>query len=279
VPLRIVSTASYFLPEDGDTELNPNVFLAPKPRQQGAPPTLGEVKHAFPLPGKYHFRFKSALVPGGDREKNCVAVWMDCVDDRQSIPMWRNAVIAKVTRISDEEEDDDDDEEETYGSTPSHQSHHQAPPPQQQATPAPVRHAAPDLDIFGGGNSHSAPPSVPVSASNSMHNFLDAPVHTSTPGPSLLDMHAPISHSNSMQSVGSTANDFLGMHNPSTPAPSSYGHGQQQHQTPAAFPGYQQPQQTPVTLPRPPGSNAFDSFTTAAKPADKGAFGGLEWNM
>lgn len=267
---------SYFLPEDGDTELNPNVFLAPKPRQQGAPPTLGEVKHAFPLPGKYHFRFKSPLVPGGDREKNCVAVWMDCVDDRQSIPVWRNAIIAKVTRISDQDEDDDDEEEETY--RPSHQSHHQAAPPQQQATPAPIHQAAPDLDIFGGGgNSHSAPPSVPVSASNSMHNFLDAPVHTSASGPSLLDMHAPITQSNSMQSAGSTASDFFGMHNPSTTAPTGYP--QQQRQTPSTFPGYQQPQQTPVTMPRPPGSNAFDNFTTAAKPADKGAFGGLEWNM
>ena len=251
---------SYFLPEDGDTEHNPNVFLAPKPRQPGAPPTLADIKHAFPLPGKYHFRFKSPLVSGGDREKHCVAVWMDCVDDRQLIPIWKNAIIAKVTRISAEDDDDDDDEEEHYAaSTPApirHSTQQQQQQQQQVPPPSAAVHHTPDLDIFGGG-SHSAPPSIPVSASNSMHNFLDVP-----PSSSLLDMHAPIQPASSS---GSGANDFLGMMSSTTPS------------TPAPFgqPGYQgYPQTTPATLPRPTGNNAFDNFTTSS---NTGPFGGLEW--
>ncbi len=87
----------YFIPEDGDTEANPNVFLAPKPSRPGYPPTLEQIKASFPLPGKYHFRFKSTLIPGVDKGP---AVWMDCVDDSQPVAVYKNSIIAKVTRIS-----------------------------------------------------------------------------------------------------------------------------------------------------------------------------------
>eukprot|EP00985_Skeletonema_marinoi_P011346 scaffold5388_cov66-Skeletonema_marinoi.AAC.1 len=71
---------------DGDNEENPNVFLAPKPSRPGYPPLLGQIKDTFPLPGSYHFRFKTALVPGTDRDKHAVAVWMDCVEDSKPVP-------------------------------------------------------------------------------------------------------------------------------------------------------------------------------------------------
>ena len=236
--------------------------MAPKPKQPGAAPTLAEIKHAFPLPGKYQFRFKSPLIHGGDREKHTVAVWMDCVDDRHSIPLWKNAIIAKVTRISAEEDDDDDEEEHYAASTPApirHSNQQQQQQHQHQVPTPATAHHTPDLDIFGGG-SHSAPPSIPVSASNSMHNFLNIPAVQ--PSSSLLDMHAPIQPTSNS---GTGANDFLGMMSSTTPS------------TPASFgqPGYQgYPQTTPATLTQPPKNNAFDSFTTSSNP---GPFGGLEW--
>lgn len=99
-----MSTIKYFLPEDGDNEENPNVFLAPKPSRPGYPPLLGQIKDSFPLPGSYHFRFKTALVPGTDRDKHAVAVWMDCVDDSKPVPVWQNSIVAKVTRFGLDDE-------------------------------------------------------------------------------------------------------------------------------------------------------------------------------
>ncbi|KAL7435694.1 hypothetical protein ACHAXH_002716 [Discostella pseudostelligera] len=101
-----MATIRYFLPADGDNEDTPNVFLAPKPSRPGYPPLLGQIKGSFPLPGSYHFRFKSPLVPGSDRDKHAVAVWMDCVDDNAPVPMWQNSIIAKVTRISLDDNDE-----------------------------------------------------------------------------------------------------------------------------------------------------------------------------
>jgi len=86
--------------------LNPNVFLAPKPTRPGYPPTLEQIKSAFPLPGKYHFRFKSTLVPGVDKGPS---VWMDCTDDSQPVAVYKNSIIAKVTRISFDLDEDEDE--------------------------------------------------------------------------------------------------------------------------------------------------------------------------
>ena len=102
--LAKINTRRYFLPEDGDNEENPNVFLASKPSRPGYPPLLGQIKDTFPLPGNYHFRFKTALVPGTDRDKHAVAVWMDCVDDNQPVQVWQNSIVAKVTRLGLDEE-------------------------------------------------------------------------------------------------------------------------------------------------------------------------------
>ena len=94
---QTLHNCSYFIPEDGDTETNPNVFLAPKSSRPGYPPTLEQVKTAFPLPGRYHFRFKTTLIPGVDKGP---VVWMDCIDDSQPVGVFRNSIVAKITRIS-----------------------------------------------------------------------------------------------------------------------------------------------------------------------------------
>lgn len=102
-----MATVRYFVPEDGDLEDQPNVFLAPKTRGI----TLHDIKSSFPLPGKYFFRFKSPLIPGGDsydERGEGVAVWMDCAEDSKPVPLWRSSIIAKVTRLSMEDDDDDD---------------------------------------------------------------------------------------------------------------------------------------------------------------------------
>lgn len=123
-----MTTVRYFIPDDGDTEDAPNVFLAPK-QQSGSPLKLGAIKSSFPLPGKYHFRFKTSLgsLPGATTSG--LAVWMDCVDNSKPVPTFESSIIAKVNRISledeekdnffdkhdqfeeEEEEDDDSDEE------------------------------------------------------------------------------------------------------------------------------------------------------------------------
>lgn len=251
--------------------MQPNVFLAPRPRNSGEPPSLGQVKHSFPLPGHYHFRFKSPLVPGGDRDKNSVAVWMDCVDERQPCPIWRNSIIVKATRIGVDDDDDDDDDSD-FGSR-EHPVSTTAPTSAAPA-PAPRPAAEPVLDIFDGPSptaTHSAPHSAPNS-----NNLLDVPTSGPQSNSSLLDMHAPSGDSYA-GSATSSANDFLGMTahpTPATPSPQ----GAQGQPYGGATPGYtqQQPhnpqQQRPPQAPR-SGPNAFDSFNN-----QQGPFGGLQWN-
>ena len=49
----------YVIPEDDDDFEHPNVFAIHKSVKQL---TIGEVVEAFPLPGVYHFRFKTAFM-------------------------------------------------------------------------------------------------------------------------------------------------------------------------------------------------------------------------
>lgn len=261
---------SYFVPEDGDLEEQPNVFLAPKPRQQGYAPTLGQVKSAFPLPGRYHFRFKSPLMPGGDREKGSMPVWMDCVDDRQPVPAWRGTIVAKVTRLAAEDEDDDEDDDDGHQSPapapappPAPQARAHAPPPAQAPAPA-----GPSLDIFGGPSpsSHqSAPSSGNLFDSGPHHHHQSAPnpAPSSGTGDLLGDMHGHSSYGNAAH------NDFLGMTSP----PTSGGLTPQQQQQ--MFNNQQQQQQR--APPRHAGS--FDSYGGGSQGGGStgggNAFGGL----
>lgn len=198
----------YFLPEDGDSEDTPNVFLAPKPTRAGYPPSLGQVKKSFPLPGSYHYRFKTALVPGTDRDKNAVSVWMDCVDDSEPVPVWQGSIITKVTRTGmadDEDEYDDDfsgrsipraDSNVSTGgysvsSTASvHSTNQQKAAPE---PPAPSTHSTDSLlGAFDDPPAPAAPaaPSAPASTHSSTENLLDVDHHPPAPasGGSLLDM-------------------------------------------------------------------------------------------
>jgi hypothetical protein len=286
---------SYFIPEDGDEETQPNVFLAPKPRQPGTPPTLGQVKFAFPLAGTYHFRFKSPLFPGGDREKGAMAVWMDTTNDQMAVPTWKNSIVAKVTRVNVEDDDDDDDDADFGG-------HHSAPPvvaapPAAAPARAPVSHqssmhsahstaSSDHLDLFdgpspgsNGGNSvHSRTHS---SASANLFDNHNTPAPSPAPPSDLLGMdygghgHGhPQQHQHQQQQQ--QHNDFLGMTAPShhtPPAPAQPGYGapygstpQQQHQQQQQ----QQHQQQPPNAPQQQQQNAFNSFTNQSGP-----FGGL----
>mmetsp|Transcript_17064 Transcript_17064/g.28494 ORF Transcript_17064/g.28494 Transcript_17064/m.28494 type:complete len:280 (-) Transcript_17064:883-1722(-) len=78
---------SYFIPEDGDAKEHPNVFSC-----EANTLTLSELRKAFPVPGKYHFR---ALKAVGDMN-----VWLDLVDEAGVVPPYRGEVVLKVSRIS-----------------------------------------------------------------------------------------------------------------------------------------------------------------------------------
>lgn len=276
----------YFIPEDGDLEVQPNVFLAPKPRQPGAPPTLGEIKQAFPLPGRYHFRFKSPLVPGADRDSNkSIAVWMDCTDDRQPVPIWQSQIVAKITRLGvedDDEEDDDDDEDfrrpTPVSSTPAtqqqqqYQQPHQSPNHQQQSANHAAAPAAPSFDLFDGPSTHAPAPAShgygnSGSSSGSMGGLFDSSpsVIAAAPasgGASLLDMNFQ-QHDQQHQPPHA---DFLGMTSaPSPPVSGNFGgfNMQQQQQRPA-----QQQLRS---------NSSFDSFggNNTSSSQGNGAFGDL----
>ena len=82
----------YFIPEDGDDQLHPNVFKV-NGCENVAGLTLGHIKKSFPVAGKYHFRFLQEL--GGT-----VKVWMDCINETEIVPhSVDNEVFAKVSRI------------------------------------------------------------------------------------------------------------------------------------------------------------------------------------
>eukprot|EP00531_Pseudo-nitzschia_arenysensis_P011345 CAMPEP_0116144934 /NCGR_PEP_ID=MMETSP0329-20121206/16298_1 /TAXON_ID=697910 /ORGANISM="Pseudo-nitzschia arenysensis, Strain B593" /LENGTH=212 /DNA_ID=CAMNT_0003640453 /DNA_START=62 /DNA_END=696 /DNA_ORIENTATION=+ len=211
-----MTTIRYFVPEDGDIESQPNVFLAPKSRHPNTPPSFGQVRDAFPLPGQYHFRFKSALVPGTDRDKSVMAVWMDVVEERQPVPTWRNSIVAKVSRISMEDDDDDDDDDDDHFASP-------APAPQPAPAAARPIPPAPMDDLFGAAPASAAPAAAAAAAS----------------GGSLLDFNdhqpaaAPAAHA-----------DFFGM---TAPAPS----GVQSAPPSGGYHGNPM-QQQPRHIPQPP---------------------------
>lgn len=207
-------------------ETQPNVFLAPKPRHQGAPPTLGQIKQAFPLPGRYHFRFKSPITPGGDREKHSLSVWMDCVDDRQPVPTWQSTIVAKVTRIGIDEDDDFEDEEEFRRQNITAPAPQQPSPAVTQSAP-PATHA-PSLDIFDGPT--AAPP---ASNGHHHHHAPPAPQRTAAPATSGGDLLGDFGSSNGHHSAaGAGANDFLGMTAPAATQTASAPPQQQQTRPP-----------------------------------------------
>jgi len=237
--------------------------MLPKSTQSGFSPRLGDVKDAFPMPGKYHFRFKSSLIPGTDREKGAIAVWMDCIDDDQRVGVWRNGIFAKVTRLSMHDEEDDAYCEEYNCSTDkvdsiSRSSTRSAPQPATTptVTPSQERTIVPESDTLLGVFDNPTPSQQALPhSSTSSENLLDHPSLTqfSQNGEeSLLDMNSPTYNKNDNASV------FLGM--TATPA-----------------------QKAPVSAPTP---SAHSTFTSQGKQnkssfhgsfSQTGDFGGLEW--
>lgn len=282
-----MTTIRYFVPEDGDTEEHPNIFLMPKSQNSGFSPRLREMKEHFPMPGSYHFRFKSPLIPGSDREKNAVSVWMDCVNDNQHVGVWRNTIVAKVTRINMEDDAD-------------FTRHRQQSRQNGTATAAPVaantaNNAPPKRPPVQHSSSkgRAAPPApapasapVPTSASEDIlgldsnrhpparnESLLDVPAARSSEG-NLLNMGGPASYNASVNLQASASqDDFLGMM--STPVTSS---------APAPV-----PVPTPAPAPTTPSSynmqHSSSSNGMAQKPnkafetfaQQSGPFGGLEW--
>ena len=79
----------YIVPEDGDDQAHPNVFKITASQA----PTLGQLKKAFPLPGKYHFRCLRSI--------NNMTVWMDTTDDNAALVAFEGAIFLKASRIGE----------------------------------------------------------------------------------------------------------------------------------------------------------------------------------
>lgn len=291
--LQEMTTIRYFVPEDGDKEEHPNIFLLPKSQNSGFSPRLKEIKENFPMPGSYHFRFKSALIPGSDREKNAASVWMDCVNDDQHVGVWRNTIVAKVTRINMDDYDEDFHHHTTNGNgngnsnaathtttataTPQRRAPQRHPSqPRATAQPpapstAPIRPAPPTVHLSDNllgldDNVHHHP----APTTTTRHNTHPAPAATapSSGEGSLLDMNlsGPVQAS-------SSHDDFLGMTSapvqsarssvpvPAVPTTTT---------TPSAPNSYGNQQGRKSNTPR--AGKAFDTFAQQSGP-----FGGLEW--
>lgn len=255
-----MASIRYYLPEDGDQEDSPNVFLAPKPSRPGYPPLLGQIKGSFPLPGSYHFRFKTPLIPGTDRDKNAMAVWMDCVDDSQPVPVWQNSIIAKVTRIGFDGDFDEDfatagvSRAESSVSAVSAASVQSAQP--KNVTGTASSHSVHSSDsLLGGFDDPPAPAAPAAAAASSVHssadNLLDVDNHPPAPasGGSLLDMDHLGSgdYRSGANTPTSDHNDLLNMSAPmpSQPRPTPPVQG-------GAMPAPMQQRQPPMQQGRPP---------------------------
>eukprot|EP00804_Cyclotella_cryptica_P017965 CCRYP_008263-RA/>CCRYP_008263-RA protein AED:0.08 eAED:0.08 QI:98/1/1/1/1/1/2/179/360 len=246
-----MSTIRYFLPEDGDSEDTPNVFLAPKPNRPGYPPLLGQIKDSFPLPGIYHFRFKTALIPGSDRDKNAVAVWMDCVDDSEPVPTWQSSVVAKVTRVSAADMDDEYDEDfgraDSNVSTGGYSSSRSSMSKQQFTNNHTSQHSSDSL--LGAFDDPPAPAPPAPAASNAAPsgtgNLLDVdhpPPAPPASGGSLLDMdHLETSGSGYQSSGANTPTPHDELLNMTAPMPAPMP-PQGALQVPPQYPQRGQPQ-------------------------------------
>ncbi|OWZ23639.1 hypothetical protein PHMEG_0001443 [Phytophthora megakarya] len=78
---------NYYVPEDGDSSDHLNVVPLPRVEQL----RLQHVKKSFPLPGAFHFRFKTAF--------EGTYVWLDVVNDADPVPDFNGLVICKISRV------------------------------------------------------------------------------------------------------------------------------------------------------------------------------------
>lgn len=260
-----MTTIRYFVPEDGDLEEHPNIYLMPKPAQSGFSPRLKDVKDSFPMPGTYHFRFKCPLIPGTDREKSAVSVWMDCVDDNQHVGVWRNTIVAKVTRINMNDDADVVDVDQIHRTFDPKMSHSQGNVEQANSHQQPSVHAAP---IRPTRTIARLPPSSgeanllgrfdPPTSAPGDGDLLGAPP-TSVSGGGLLDMDGPV-YGNGVARAPSH-DDFLGMTSTPISSPPQSGSGTTLN--------------PPTPKPILPQSSSQQRQPNVFSNA--GPFGGLEW--
>jgi hypothetical protein len=83
----------YYVPEDQDDPEYPNVFGVMVGKEHIR---LNHIIDNFPLNGTYLFRFKAVY--------DNVTVWLDFNDLNMKVPMLKNKVYVKATRISWESE-------------------------------------------------------------------------------------------------------------------------------------------------------------------------------
>jgi len=252
-------------------------------------------------------------VPGTDRDKYAVAVWMDCIDESEPVPLWQNSIIAKVTRISlGDDEGDEDFAGEGFTreeSNVSIASGNLAPPKTVTEPHSTLSlNSSADDSLLGAFDEPLAPAPAAASAASSTYssanNLLDVDNHTPAPtsGGSLLDMDhlgsAGGYRSSGANTPTSEHHDLLNMMSapmPTQPRPTLPTQGgampAQQRQQPMqpARPPQQMGGQYSMQYP-PQGQYAAQGIATVNKNGNKNAFdkfsgssldplGGLNWNM
>jgi len=80
----------YYVPEDGDEADQPNVFELVS---EGVV-CVGDVRRAFPLPGRFHLRFRRRVAG--------LEVWADAADDAAPAPRLQGRILVKASRLSDD---------------------------------------------------------------------------------------------------------------------------------------------------------------------------------
>eukprot|EP00949_MAST-11_sp_MAST-11-sp1_P005434 g5434.t1 len=92
---RAVEPVFYYIPDDGDQLSHPNVFLLPKEEMNGGDVSVGYVRSRFPLPGDFHFRFKSSFKK--------TFVWEDGCVESEACPRFGGHIFMKVSRMRSRE--------------------------------------------------------------------------------------------------------------------------------------------------------------------------------
>mmetsp|Transcript_52181 Transcript_52181/g.154005 ORF Transcript_52181/g.154005 Transcript_52181/m.154005 type:complete len:168 (-) Transcript_52181:66-569(-) len=129
----------YFIPGDNDDVEHPNAFEVPS---SGGGVKLCDVRARFPLPGKYHFRFRMRW--------EASQIWMDVTNEQSAVPVYEDKIVAKVLRINW-------GEGRPNKAAPAAAAVASAAAPQAaQRPPAPAPQA--DMLDFGGPAAHMSPP-------------------------------------------------------------------------------------------------------------------------
>mmetsp|Transcript_56731 Transcript_56731/g.148596 ORF Transcript_56731/g.148596 Transcript_56731/m.148596 type:complete len:181 (+) Transcript_56731:74-616(+) len=146
----------YLLPGDNDDSEHPNAFEVIPAGGPGV--KLRDIRSRFPLPGKYHFRFKMRWESG--------PIWMDVTNEDSSVPLFDDRIFMKVLRFSW-------NDPRSLGQPAGAAGPAAAPPPaaapqqqqqqQQQAPPAPAPAAA----------SRPPPAAMPAAQMQDMLGFGD----------------------------------------------------------------------------------------------------------